>query len=121
VCSTAEARGTNDCPRASPRASLRASPQAALDEKIRIIGRGAVKREARELKAMQGLVQRACGGDGDSARDLMGPTYAANKDCMWHDQVSYQVTRTIRGAATLLWTRTMNSRGGETHARRVLE
>jgi len=58
---------------------------AALDEKIGIIGKGAVRREAAELRLMQELAQHAC-TDPQRAHELMGKSYNYRKDCLWHDQ-----------------------------------
>lgn len=60
----------------------------ALDDKIRIIGRGIVKKEVRELEGMQELLQHTC-SDRIKARDLMGGSYVASRDCLWHDQVGF--------------------------------
>lgn len=65
--------------------ALYEAANAALDEKVGIVGRGAVRREAKELKLMQQLAHHAC-TDRQRARDLMGQSYDFRKDCLWHDQ-----------------------------------
>jgi len=59
-----------------------------LDDKIRIIGRSVVRKEARELKIMLDMLRHTC-RDRAKSKELMGSTYMYSRDCLWHQQVSF--------------------------------
>ena len=78
---------------------LHAAATVALDEKVAVIGQDVVAREVGELKAMQRLVQQACGDDAHALQvvtatnsDRLAPPsdpvaqYSPWHDCLWKDQ-----------------------------------